>query len=320
MKTTLKCSLICFCLLLAALFVFTGTAQAQLSDLNPPTEDDTLDCRECHWGTYLDWEQSVHGVGLSCGQCHLADQDNHARSGHGAQEEGAAQCMPCHTTGYNPENDTWEEDNIHCKACHSPINLNHPDEPMPTDRSAELCGGCHIEAHIEWQESAHQTAGVTCINCHSQHRTALKNGGVTEQCSACHDNRVDMFTHSEHQEAGVLCGDCHLALIEGPIGEGSAKRNHTFSVELGTCLSCHEDQLHYGPADTAQIENSPDSETVDAMVSNVDVEVSSEPKSINLVNFIPLLGFAGIVLGMVYRPKIDSWLQRIRNHDQGGPQ
>lgn len=295
--------------LIIVLCVYTGTVHAQIADPEPPLEGETLDCRECHWDIHLDWEQSVHGRGLSCGQCHLADQENHSRKGHGAQG-GPEQCMSCHTTGYNPEDDTWEEDNIHCKACHSPINLNHPDEPMPTDRSTELCGQCHIQAHFEWQESQHRNEGVTCVNCHNQHRTVLKSGGVLDQCAACHETRVTMFTHSEHKEAGVSCASCHLAPIEGPVGEGSAKLNHTFSVDLKTCLSCHEDQLHYGHVDTANVETQEESNSKDAMISMADAEVSVSPKGFNPLGFIPIVGVAGIVVGMVYRPKIGSWIRR----------
>jgi hypothetical protein len=301
--------------LIIGLFICAGTVHAQIADPDPPFEEEKLDCRECHWEIHLDWEQSVHGRGLSCGQCHLADQQNHSRKGHGAQE-GPEQCMNCHTTGYNAEDDTWEEDNIHCKACHSPINLNHPDEPIPTDRSTELCGQCHIQAHFEWQESEHRNEGVTCVNCHSQHRTSLKSDSVLDQCAACHETRVMLFTQSEHREAGVSCANCHLAPIEGPVGEGSAKLNHTFSVELSTCLSCHEDQLHLGPADTAKTETQAKSNSKDAMVSMAEAEVSAEPEGVNPLNFVPLLGVAGIVLGMVYRPKIDSWFQSIRRKEK----
>jgi len=315
MKNRLNRLALCLFTLMMGLFAFTGTAQAQISDLDPPPEEETLDCRECHWEIHLDWEQSVHGRGLSCGQCHLADQDNHSRSGHGAQA-GPEQCMGCHTTGYNAEDDTWEEDNIHCKACHSPINLNHPDEPMPTDRSSELCGQCHIEAHFEFLDSQHSIVGVTCINCHSQHRTSLKSDSVLEQCAACHETRVMLFTQSQHRDAGVSCADCHLAPIEGPVGEGSAKLNHTFSVELNTCLSCHEDQLHLGTADTANTEIQAENNSMDAMASMVEAEVSTELINVNPLSFVSLLGVAGIVLGMVYRPRIGSWFQNIRRKGQ----
>src|SRR5574341_199559 len=104
------------------------------------------DCRNCHWDIFVDWEGSKHGKGLSCGQCHLASQqNNHARFGHGAQG-GPQQCMACHTTGYDATTDTWSEENVHCSACHSPIEKDHPDKPMPISRSVELCGKCHIQA------------------------------------------------------------------------------------------------------------------------------------------------------------------------------
>jgi len=147
-----------FFALALALLSLTSARAGNLEQTPQPTQPSS-DCRECHWDIFITWEQSSHGKGLSCPQCHLVDQDeNHAREGHGAQG-GPQQCMDCHTTGYDPVTDTWVEDNIHCTSCHAPIPSNHPDEPVPTNRSADLCGSCHIQANFEWQVSKHGQAG-----------------------------------------------------------------------------------------------------------------------------------------------------------------
>ena len=219
-------------ILLALVWAGAAAAQTVTWDEVPRNPDGEPDCRECHWETFLDWEHSFHGQGLSCGQCHLSDQQNHSRKGHGSQG-GPADCMACHTTGYNPVDDTWEEDNIHCKACHTPIELEHPENPMPTNRSSELCGGCHIQAFFEWQESGHRLAEVTCIDCHSQHTTNLRFGDATKTCAKCHESRVGEFAHSGHKEAGVTCEACHLAPLEGPIGSGSARLEPHFHGRAG---------------------------------------------------------------------------------------
>lgn len=285
-----------------------------------------MDCRECHWAVYIAWEQSTHGKGLSCGQCHLGDQDNHAREGHWAQG-GPQECMGCHTTGYNPETDSWEEDDIHCTACHSPINPNHPEEPMPTDRSADLCGTCHIEAFFEWRVSAHGKADVACVNCHSQHTTSLKTDTVPHLCATCHEIISDGYAHSAHGNEGLSCADCHLATSEGPATEGMAKRNHTFTVALETCIACHGFQLHNPQVDEEAakiIQVHPDK--VDAMASNINSEVSETPKGGSPYGFIIAgviaagLGIGGIGLGMVtvIGPRMNHWYGRFRqNHKQG---
>ncbi len=276
----------------------------------PPGQEPLLDCRECHWDIYLNWEQSAHGRGLTCGQCHLADQEDHARRGHGAQG-GAQACMDCHTTGYNATTDTWQEDDVHCTACHTPVDPNHPDAPMPTDRSEALCGRCHIQARFEWQVSAHGQAGVVCVSCHSQHNTSLKEKSVSAQCADCHETHAEGFSHSIHYEQGLSCANCHLAPLEGPLGEGSAKRSHTFDVDVKTCVGCHEEGLHNATDHTHpaapvvyQPEPSGAYDPTDALSSAIEAKVKPEPEPLNPLGFAALGGtllgvaVAGVIVGM----------------------
>lgn len=313
------------CLTLGLLFLVISASLVQAGPAkqdNPP-EEVIVDCRECHWDVYLNWEQSAHGQGLSCGQCHLGDQENHAHKGHGAQG-GAQACMSCHTTGYDPRTDTWEEDNVHCTACHKPVAPDHPDTPMPTDRSEELCGTCHIQANFEWQVSPHGQAGVVCVSCHSQHTTSLKSGNVSAQCANCHETYAEGFSHSIHYKEGLSCANCHLAPLEGPVGEGNAKRSHTFDVDVKTCVSCHKEGLHNAmdpakssPHFTFQSELS---DPTEAMVSSVTNKVSPQAPTLNLSGFVALgglmlgLGIGGFIVGLaiVILPWLNRWYRRVR--------
>ncbi|NIP43067.1 MAG: hypothetical protein GWO08_01725 [Gammaproteobacteria bacterium] len=271
----------------------------------PRDKDGDPDCRECHWETFLDWEHSSHGKGLSCPECHLSDE-NHARLGHGSQG-GAEDCMFCHTTGYNAIDDTWEEDNIHCKACHTPVEVNHPNIPMPTNRSGALCGGCHIQAFFEWQESEHHNAEVACIDCHSQHTTDLRFNEAIETCAQCHLSLVEEFHHSGHETAGITCADCHLTPLEGPIGSGSAKLDHTFMVELNTCTACHLEELHGSKqAGVSTDDNHLIAESInpDPMTSSVDVEVTQVPRSANPLTFITFFGLIALGMTIIRYPSL----------------
>lgn len=303
-----------FVFALMFMLVSARGVQASPSQQEPPPGSSNPDCRECHWDVYISWEASAHGQGLSCGQCHLADQqDNHARLGHGAQG-GPQQCMSCHTTGYDPETDTWQEDNIHCTACHSPVTANHPDEPMPTNRSEELCGQCHIQARFEWEVSQHGQAGVGCVNCHDQHNTSLKSSqdNVSEQCAVCHETLEAGFTTSMHAQQGLTCGDCHLSPLDGPVGEGSAKLNHTFEVDLATCVNCHMQELHQA-AETSGAQPVkyllPSSE-VDAMASGKRAEAGAEQTPANPLGFIAVAGLAGLGVGLVSNSGLAHQLRR----------
>ncbi len=298
-----------FAALLAATMAGAGSARQQPP---PATPSPIEDCGECHWEVYSSWRQSAHGQGLSCGQCHLSQQqDGHAREGHGAQS-GPKACMSCHTTGYDPDTDTWQEDNVHCTACHSPVPGTHPDDPAPIDRSADLCGKCHIEARFEWDASRHGEVGVTCVSCHSQHATGLRAKSISEECASCHGERVAGFAHSEHSEQGLSCADCHLAPLEGPIGEGSAKRNHTFTVELKTCTACHSYGLHHAmntPTPIAAALVEPPG-PLDPMTTNVSMEVSAEPQSVNPLTLAAAVGAFSLILGLILAPRLD-WFYRL---------
>ena len=311
--------------LVGTISVVAAGPPEQIGPTITTTADGNPDCRECHWPVYLAWERSTHGKGLSCGQCHLGDQDNHAREGHWTQG-GPQECMGCHTTGYDPETDSWDEDSIHCTACHSPINPIHPLQPMPTSQTADLCGTCHIEAHFEWRVSEHGNAGVTCISCHSQHMTSLKTESVAELCVTCHETISEGYAHSTHNQEGLTCADCHLATFEGPIAEGMAKRNHTFAVALETCMACHGLDLH-SPADKEEVAKliQVRAEPLDAMSSSVDAAVSETPQAANPVGFVVAggvtvgLGIGGVGLGIVtvIGPRLGRWYGRIRRKKSG---
>ena len=328
----LKLWLARFLIGLFVILALTGTISVVVAE--PPeqigptittTGNGDPDCRECHWPVYLAWERSTHGKGLSCGQCHLGDQDNHAREGHWTQG-GPQECMGCHTTGYDPETDSWDEDSIHCTACHSPINPLHPLQPMPTDQTADLCGTCHIEAHFEWRVSEHGIAGVTCVSCHSQHTTSLKTASVAELCITCHETISEGYAHSTHNQEGLTCADCHLATFEGPIAEGMAKRNHTFAVALETCMACHGLDLH-NPADKEEVAKLIQTriEPLDAMSSNVNATVSETPQAASPLGMILAggvtagLGIGGVGLGIVVvvGPRLSRWYGRIRRKKSG---
>jgi len=134
--------------ILAILLLPNSTAWAaptnQVGDTNPQ------DCKECHLATVLAWEGSAHMRALTCSQCHVDGEPVVSMdTNHPIQEEDEPRCVACHTTGYDPDTNTWVDDGITCKACHSPIEENHPSQPMPSDRSAGLCGNCHQETLFE---------------------------------------------------------------------------------------------------------------------------------------------------------------------------
>ena len=302
---------------MVAVFFLSSPVQAGEIFQEPVTDNNILDCRKCHSSIYEVWEESAHGQGLSCEQCHLSAEQDHVREGHGVQGS-LKNCMECHTTGYDSDSDTYEEQNIHCTACHSPVPENHWDEnPVPINRSEELCGQCHIQAHFEWQISKHGQVGVACVSCHSQHATSLKAKDVSEQCAKCHGAKVKGFSHSRHGEEGLSCADCHLAPLEGPVGGGGAKRDHSFAVDISVCTTCHTYELHNGEEEeevVVDVPLSPPGE-LDSMASTTTEGVCEEPASGSPFGLTAAIGLSGLIVGVVVTPIIR---QRFFNNDGKG--
>ena len=269
-----------------------------------PTLKQDLDCSACHAEFYDTWEQGGHGQAATNPVFTQA-----------WQERGEpAECMACHTTGYDAEAATWEEEGVACAACHSPTAANHPDEPMPVAREADTCGACHTEAYFEWRASQHGVVDLACASCHDPHATALKAADVSTLCAACHGDTVSTYAHSQHFSVGQTCADCHLAPTDEQTGEGHAQRNHTFSVDLTTCTSCHAYQLHSA---AEGVPTDPTAEPL-SLLGAVDLETSGSPESVSPLGFAVLAGLVGMAGGMILAPWLERWYRRMRRDDERG--
>lgn len=122
-------------------------------------------------------------------------------------------CLVCHVTGYDPATATWQKDGVACEACHSPVpdehSVNPAANPVPVDRSPNLCGHCHSDARFgweEWQASAHYQRNMACTVCHDAHSASLKTiiseadntQGTSALCINCHREVSMNFPYSKH--------------------------------------------------------------------------------------------------------------------------
>lgn len=275
--------------------MFLATALAQARPLTQPLEQTTPDnCLSCHSKVNDSWMAGKHGQ---------AAADEQFLAAWKAKGNDPA-CMSCHATGYNAETKTWEADGVTCVACHSPINANHPKEPIPVQRNADLCSKCHTETYFEWQASAHRQNFLGCSSCHDPHKTSLKTSDPSTLCGSCHQTRSSNFSHTAHSEQGLNCADCHLSQLNGDPGDGHATRDHSFNVRLETCNKCHSYQMH---DPKKAMDGQPTPEPVDAMAAVITAPVTTQPQPSSPFGFAIVAGLVGLAVGMVLAP----WLEKV---------
>lgn len=305
---------------IAGLFVFLTITVSEAKPLaQTPLPDE---CQECHESIQIHWQESAHGQALSDPIFQAA-----------WQEAGSpADCLACHTTGYDAETGLWQEDGITCAACHQmgENSSHHPEQVMPTDVSSRACGACHIDTHADWQISAHGEGELNCIRCHNPHTTELKTDSVQELCIACHNEESYFFDFTAHAAKGLLCTDCHLSVTEGTLGEGHGQRQHTFNVDLNTCNTCHDHEMHSpmltnGSADApvamgAMLSCEQDPLSIQpAQMAQNGVAYAAEPMLTPqpaagggpLVYLVP--AGVGLIFGLMLAPWVEGMYRRRRN-------
>ncbi|MGQ0762098.1 MAG: DmsE family decaheme c-type cytochrome [Acidobacteriota bacterium] len=192
----------------------------------------------------------------ACKDCHEQQSNNFSHTVHAKVQ----------TAGY------WKDKTTGCESCHGPgkahaaegdpAKIKNPGKMKPDEVSA-TCQMCHsqMNEHAMWRGSKHESAGLSCISCHSSHATRpafnpgtvfanvttetklLKGRTEAETCYQCHgDMRKAQFQRSTHlfrnedREMRVSCSSCHE-----PHGSIGPKMMRTGSVNE-TCYTCHAEK------------------------------------------------------------------------------
>ncbi len=188
-------------------------------------------CKECHEEQYTSWEHTTHANALfdPIFRTYLEQADN------------PAECLACHTTGYNDETGQFVLAGVTCEACHGPYRAEHPDEEsMAIAGSPEFCGECHTVTLAEWERSRHGEADVTCIDCHEVHTQKARAATATYGlCATCHQDEIKDARHQAHSEEGILCIECHLERPNEIPVNGHMLTGHSFTATRDNCEECH---------------------------------------------------------------------------------
>lgn len=285
---------------LASLFwAFLGSIATPINSI--PVAAATEECIGCHQAIQDSWTHSAHGQAAT----------NEAFNTAWDEQGNLPVCMTCHATGYDASTLTWTSPGIGCVTCHTPYNEDHPDEIMPTDMSARLCGNCHLETFGQFQHSSHSNENLTCNECHNGHTNGLKLENSQVLCTSCHNERTHSFELATHSAKGLLCTDCHLRIIDTDSGEWHGKREHTFEVSLATCTGCHSD----GPNVQSQTITAEPQGPQEELAGSAPAQPGprSEPAEVSPIGFAILASLFGVGFGMVMSPWLEKWFRKFRN-------
>lgn len=192
-------------------------------------------------------------------------------------------CFKCHTTGpqaqtaANPGSQgnlpgirgTWNEDAVHCEACHGP-GSKHP--PIPHARlmypgfTAADCGRCHtfgddpnvilagdgfVQPFTQYPQllASGGHSGFDCTTCHDPHLSTIydRQNAIRNNCPVCHTDKTlgfhagVTFVRGDYVEP-LSCESCHMAFIGksgssgspavvGPLAHVGDVRGHIFRID-----------------------------------------------------------------------------------------
>ncbi len=180
----------------------------------------------------------------------------------GAQYVGSDTCKTCHEDIYKnsfentPHFKTTLKGGHGCESCHGPgsehvagggdVSKIVTFKNLSREESSRRCLSCHAEKHAQqhFAESAHSSAGVGCLDCHSPHHGKepqfLLVQNQPQLCYGCHTAEKADFAkpfHHRVNEGLVQCSDCHNV-------HGSVRLRQVRELPNGdaVCYKCHADK------------------------------------------------------------------------------
>ena len=187
--------------------------------------------------------------------------------GGGSRFVGSEVCKDCHEAQYNkfmgsihskkaiPGNPA---NNQECESCHGPGDQHvekgggrgvaifaFNKKETATDRDAK-CLACHKETRDLpfWDLSRHQSADISCDNCHSIHSAQGKvflKAQEPELCFSCHKNirtQTNKQSHHPIKEGKITCSNCHDTMGTSYNGKAMIKADSVNEL----CYKCHAEK------------------------------------------------------------------------------
>jgi len=169
----------------------------------------------------------------TCATCHQEVSDGMANNPHGklALQHGGQgnTCESCHGPGQ-----------AHVDGGGDVTKIVRFNKLTPTEVD-KTCLGCHANTHPNFLRSPHAKAGVSCLSCHSIHKsvpdTTLLVAAQPNLCYQCHSSIKPSFAmpfHHKVNEGLVSCSDCHN--VHGTFGNNNLKST---ADQNAICTKCH---------------------------------------------------------------------------------
>ncbi len=243
--------------LLFLAWVVSGSLRATAGEANPSlTNRVTEDVQLNDNGELTPVDSQSVPKENACAACHEDIVKKFSTSVHGkvpnAKDiDGSTTCASCHGDGTAHMTDG------------SAASIKNPKKLSPNEIN-QTCTTCHsqIGNHAIWRGSKHESAGLSCLSCHSSHHAGegqpkaianfanletetklLKMRTEKETCYQCHGDlrksEVQRSTHLFRNEQGQSkqsCSACHNA--HGSTGE---KLMQSGSLN-DTCYECHTEK------------------------------------------------------------------------------
>jgi predicted CXXCH cytochrome family protein len=115
-----------------------------------------------------------------------------------------------------------------CKKCHDRDSMDKPVLPLP-----ELCYQCHEDFNTTYQVVHGPVASGACTQCHSPHKSKLKNLLLhpgQELCLDCHSKSLVLEEKIHVDIDDADCTECHNP-------HGGTNR---FTIQPEGCYECHD--------------------------------------------------------------------------------
>jgi DmsE family decaheme c-type cytochrome len=169
----------------------------------------------------------------TCATCHAEEAKGFASNPHTKMVlmhgSNGATCESCHGAG-----------KAHVDGGGDITKIFNPAKATPKEVDAK-CLSCHAGAHPNFDRSPHAKAGVSCISCHSVHKSEepahLLKTAEPRLCFGCHNDvkpQFDMAFHHKVNEGAVTCSDCHD--VHGTFGNNNLKSTADQNL---ICTKCH---------------------------------------------------------------------------------